>query len=124
MSSAICYNFDQSKILSSGIGLTGIVLLQNIDPIHCKLLLSTQSFIILEFLTHGPTAQQSKNSEPYCDGYGTACHPPLKSILSILGSRRTHSLEASFLWKTELSSIRFVSFSYIIVLHDCQISFS
>ena len=50
--------------------------------------------IILEFLTCGPMAQQSKNPGAYSQG-----HPPLKSILSILGPRRTHSLEASFLRK-------------------------
>ena len=66
----------------------------------------TYTVIILEFLTHGPMAQQSKNPGPYSQGHGTARHPPPKSILSILGPRRIHSLEASFLlWKIKLTSI-------------------
>ena len=31
--------------------------------------------IILECLTHGPTALQSKNPGPYCQGHGTAHNP-------------------------------------------------
>ena len=69
-------------------------------------------------------AQQSKNPQLYSQGQGTARHPPPKSILSILRPSRTHSLEASFLWKIKLTSIRFISFSYILLLYDCQISFS
>ena len=69
-------------------------------------------------------AQQSKNPGPYIQGHGTACHPLPKWTLSTLGPRRTHSLEASFLRTIKLTSIRFISFSYILVLYDCQISFS
>ena len=83
-----------------------------------------ESVIILKFLIRGPTAQQYKNHGQYIYGHGTACHPRLKLILSILRPRRMHSLEASFLKKIKLTSIRFISFSYILVLYDCQISFS
>ena len=38
--------------------------------------------------------------------------------------RGSHSLEASFLWKIKLTSIRIIFFSYILVLYDIQISFS
>ena len=43
---------------------------------------STGTVIILEFLTHGPVAQQSENPGPYSQGHGTARHPPPKSILA------------------------------------------
>ena len=57
----------------------------------------------------------------YSQGHGAAGHLLPKSILSIWGPHRTHSLEASFLRK--ITPIRFIPFSYILVLYDCQISF-
>ena len=65
--------------------------------------------IILEFLTCGPMAQWSKNPGPHSQGYGTAHHPPPKSIL---GPHRTHSLEDSFLWNIKLTSNSFIFFIY------------
>ena len=86
--------------------------------------MKAMAVIILEFLTRGPKAQQSKIPGPYSQGHETACHPPPKSVLSILGPRRTHFFVANFLRKIKLTSIRFVSFSYFLDLYDCQISFS
>ena len=84
--------------------------------------LSLEAVTILEFLTCGPTAQQSKNHGPYSQGHGTARHPSPKSILRILGPlldlslfQISFSLKLVTLWDLRQEGLTFILFIVIFI---------